>query len=264
MTKNDKLIKYFVGKTFNVETKVKTTPDNNGIEANITFGDVVYGYDTPILIVTSYEASIDVVGRGKRNIPFDSELENGLFTKNVLRDLFREYDEKFGMSLYTRIKMDKGDTTYYYSGGNIGATYNPLGDDGEINELMEENKDDRVSRLLKLKKYFSKIHTIPIGEGNLCNFKIDYINLDEMLYQGKPKETLRLTILILDGHIPASHEFNLPVNDWFKEHMNNAKRETLQHCAYIIEEYIKGISEHFGFPNVHVDKFKFIDENPIS
>lgn len=122
--------------------------------------------------------------------------------------------------------------------------------------MVEQKQYDRLKFL---EKYLDKNLHVPMGQGRYCNIKIDYLTPSIMIWRGEPRETLRMTIFIVDGWIPISDYHTLmEVNDHVRKMLDGREASSLYHLRGVIEGFIRSKTKYFNYPYVHIDQFRFL------
>jgi hypothetical protein len=124
------------------------------------------------------------------------------------------------------------------------------------------NMDKQQERLLKMKQYLGRVHKLQITPEHTCNFRIEYLNVSEMINIGTRQETVRIVPLIVGGYILlADEKIAWPVDDDIRHMLNHCEGSHLYFLSQRIRHYVESIVATFGYNHVHVDKYDFIDES---
>jgi hypothetical protein len=244
-----KFAKYFVGKEIEFDFKTRGTKEHD-LSVRFKFNGVEKK-EVPVLDVDYTVLKIT---------PSDS-LVAAISIRFAIPALFKQYEHLFGQKLNFVIKcLDK---CYYFDGRYATPVYCQK-------EKLEEGATIE-NRLIKLQSLLNKTHHMEVSNGKFCNFKVDYMNLSTMYWMGEQRETLRFVIQIVDGWIPLHSSISetgfekpyscLDIDDWLRHEFNDADARKLPILNKLASEYLKSITHILGFDYVHIDKYKFLDEN---
>jgi hypothetical protein len=250
----EKFAKFFIGKEFKMNFDLRSSPKSH-LTAEFEFGEIVQR-EIPFLVIKSINTQLHIPSRNE-NREASPAIIQLMFAK-----FFKQYDNYFGTSLTLGVKTN--DAVLF-------CHHNKCTD---IKELPIENLQEASSeknRLIKLQSLLNKTHHMEVSNGKFCNFKVDYMNLSTMYWMGEPRETLRFVIQIVDGWIPLHSSVSytgfekpyscLEIDDWLRHEFNDADARKLPILNKLASEYLKSITHILGFDYVHIDKYKFLDEN---